>query len=99
MGMICTRCEGTGFLNLEQVDEDTLHQFEATGDHQIILDWIADRQRRMDRSGGCSCCICPPCHYCTELMHDVSVCDCCGDGEDWYGTPGEHKPGEPSECD
>lgn len=22
--------------------------------------------------------------------HDVSVCDCCGDGEEWYGTPGEH---------
>lgn len=22
--------------------------------------------------------------------HDVSVCDCCGDGVSWYGTPGEH---------
>lgn len=22
--------------------------------------------------------------------HDVQVCDCCGDGEGWYGTPGEH---------
>jgi len=22
--------------------------------------------------------------------HDVQVCDCCGDGTDWYGTPGEH---------
>ena len=22
--------------------------------------------------------------------HDVQVCDCCGDGEAWYGTPGEH---------
>lgn len=23
--------------------------------------------------------------------HDVSVCDCCGNGEDaWYGEPGEH---------
>lgn len=22
--------------------------------------------------------------------HDVQVCDCCGDGEQWYGTPGEH---------
>ncbi len=22
--------------------------------------------------------------------HDVQVCDCCGDGEDWYGVPGEH---------
>lgn len=22
--------------------------------------------------------------------HDVCVCDCCGNGETWYGTPGEH---------
>jgi hypothetical protein len=22
--------------------------------------------------------------------HDVSVCDCCGDGEAWHGTPGNH---------
>lgn len=22
--------------------------------------------------------------------HEVAVCDCCGDGEDWYGWPGEH---------
>jgi len=21
---------------------------------------------------------------------DVQVCDCCGDGEIWYGEPGEH---------
>jgi len=22
--------------------------------------------------------------------HDVQICDCCGDGDDWYGIPGEH---------
>ena len=22
--------------------------------------------------------------------HDVQICDCCGDGEGWYGIPGEH---------
>lgn len=22
--------------------------------------------------------------------HDVQVCDCCGDGDDWYGEPGAH---------
>jgi hypothetical protein len=22
--------------------------------------------------------------------HDVCVCDCCGDGENWYGEPGQH---------
>lgn len=21
---------------------------------------------------------------------DAAVCDCCGDGEGWYGEPGEH---------
>ena len=21
---------------------------------------------------------------------DVQVCDCCGDGEEWHGVPGEH---------
>jgi len=21
---------------------------------------------------------------------DVTVCDCCGNGENWYGEPGEH---------
>ena len=25
--------------------------------------------------------------------HDVCVCDCCGDNEDWYGNPGEHFTG------
>jgi hypothetical protein len=22
--------------------------------------------------------------------HDVQICDCCGDGDGWYGVPGEH---------
>jgi len=22
--------------------------------------------------------------------HDVTICDCCGNGESWYGVPGEH---------
>lgn len=29
--------------------------------------------------------------------NDVQVCDCCGDGEVWYGVPGEHYgPQDPS---
>ena len=24
---------------------------------------------------------------------DVSVCDCCGNGENWHGVPGEHFQG------
>lgn len=26
--------------------------------------------------------------------HDVQICDCCGDGEGWYGMPGEHYTSE-----
>lgn len=22
--------------------------------------------------------------------HDVQVCDCCGNGDEWHGEPGEH---------
>jgi len=22
--------------------------------------------------------------------YDVTVCDCCGDGEEWHGEPGRH---------
>ena len=65
--MICTRCEGTGFLNLHQVDDATLKRFDEAGDPGIVLQWITDNEE-----------------------HDVSVCDCCGDTEGWYGTPGEH---------
>ena len=60
--MICTRCEGSGFLNLEQIDKC------IDGDNiEAILEWIE-----------------------THDEHDVSVCDCCGDCENWFGTPGEH---------
>lgn len=74
--MICTRCDGTGFLNLDQVPKSILAQAEgaaeASGDKwefvDYILEWIANNEE----------------HY-------VLVCDCCGDGTDWYDrTPGEH---------
>lgn len=26
--------------------------------------------------------------------HDVQVCDCCGDGDNWHGEPGEHNPSD-----
>lgn len=28
------------------------------------------------------------------LAPDVQVCDCCGNGRDWYCEPGEHWQGE-----
>lgn len=67
MGLTCTRCQGTGFLNLQQVDAETLAAFEQSGDELPILAWIA-------------------CH----MDSDVQVCDCCGDGQQWYGARGEH---------
>jgi len=73
--MTCTRCENTGFLNLHQVDDETLRRFDETGDVQVIVDWIDSRERLGE----------PP-------SHDVSVCDCCGNGDVWYGQAGEHDP-------
>lgn len=66
----CTRCQNTGFLNIEQVDEKTCALFDEEG-HEVILKWIKDNEN-----------------------HDVQVCDCCGDGEGWYGEPGVHYKGE-----
>lgn len=32
----------------------------------------------------------------SEDYEDVTVCDCCGNGEDeWYGIPGEHYNDDP----
>lgn len=66
MATPCTHCEA-GFLNLHQVDEATLQEFNRTGEEKVIFAWME-----------------------ANLPHDVAVCDCCGDGEGWYGIPGEH---------
>jgi hypothetical protein len=86
--MNCTRCQGTGFLNLHQVPNQVLEEFEKTGEHGVILDWIEEMKRGRERLG-CSCHISPPCPGC-DYLHDVQVCDCCGNGEDWHGEPGNH---------
>lgn len=65
--MTCTRCENTGFLNVDQLPDEVIEDWEQTGDYEVVLQWIKDNED-----------------------HDVSVCDCCGDGEGWYGIPGEH---------
>jgi hypothetical protein len=68
MSLTCTRCEGTGFLNLSQIPESDMGEINKTlYPNDAILLWIKDND-------GC----------------DVQVCDCCGDGEGWYGIPGEH---------
>lgn len=61
--MICTHCDGSGFLNYD----DRIASLD--GNHEAILKWI-----RAHRDGT-----------------DMSVCDCCGDGEgNWHGEPGSH---------
>jgi len=62
MSTTCTRCQNSGFLNIEQIG-DAADNME----HEDVLKWIKDNQE-----------------------HDVQVCDCCGDGENWYDVPGEH---------
>lgn len=80
--MNCTRCSGTGFLNAEQIPDHVDQSPES------VLDWLAEYHA--DRVGqSCSCHINPPCHLCESAV-DVSVCDCCGDGDGHYGTPGQH---------
>ena len=82
--MNCTRCGGTGFLNLDQVEREVVDKGVGA-----VFEWLASVESQRDRLGGCSCHLNPPCSYCM-LLHDVSVCDCCGDGEGHYGEPGEH---------
>lgn len=79
----CTRCDGSGFLNVDQFPDDIVDK-----DAEEKLEWLVDhREGREDRC--CSCHIDPPCSFCVEA-NDIEVCDCCGDGKDWYGTPGGH---------
>ena len=68
MSITCNHCQGTGFLNIDQVEEDLEITINPENlNHDAVLEWIVKAKD-----------------------HDVQVCDCCGDGEDWYGTPGEH---------
>jgi len=67
MSLSCTRCDGTGFLNLHQIPDMILERFDEVGDCEIILNWKREHP-----------------------LSDVQICDCCGNGEEWYGTRGEH---------
>ena len=64
--MICTRCDGTGFLNIVKVDEKTLKTYASNHNINVILEWI---NKNKD--------------------HNVSICDCCGNGLDWHWIPGQ----------
>ena len=58
-GMNCTRCDGTGFLNIEQMGEMGIEWAESHIDFcAAVMEWIRFNPGT-----------------------DVSICDCCGDGE------------------
>jgi len=67
--MICTRCEGFGFMNMHVLPDSILNDDEMGAED--ILKWMHDNQLYAS-------------------IEDCTVCDCCGDGEGWYGVPGEH---------
>ena len=62
MSLTCTRCQNSGFLNVEFLPL-CLDMENLDG----VVKYIENNEDT-----------------------DVQVCDCCGDGEGWYGTPGEH---------
>jgi hypothetical protein len=82
--MICTRCQGTGFLNIHQLPEE-LQKGTVDSAFQYLQSQIKYKKVTMASW-----------HdlvlqwITTNDDHDVRVCDCCGDGEYWYGVPGEH---------
>jgi len=52
MGTHCTRCDGTGFLNLEQLGDE--FDFWEAGDHDAVLRWIRENE-------GHDVCVCDCC--------------------------------------
>jgi len=81
---ICTRCEGTGFLNIHQLPdeltggtvESTFQYLQGNIKYKVVKedDWHDMVKKWIE----------------AETDHDVQVCDCCGNGEDWHGAPGAH---------
>jgi len=82
--LTCTRCEGTGFLNIHQLPEELQSgiknsAFEYMGQNIKYKVVATDEWHDMVLKW-----------IAAEENHDVSVCDCCGNGEDWHGIAGEH---------
>ena len=42
--MTCTRCENTGFLNVGQLPDEVIEDWEQTGDYEVVLQWIKDNE-------------------------------------------------------
>jgi hypothetical protein len=82
--MICTRCQGTGFLNIEQLPEEL-----QEGTQKSAFNYLGKEIKyKVIKTDDWHTLVFKWIHNHSE--HDVSVCDCCGDGEYWYGMAGEH---------
>ncbi len=54
--MSCGPCEGTGFINLDLIDDDEIiAEFEATDNEEVILRWIESHPEEEDVAI-CACC-------------------------------------------
>lgn len=82
--MICTRCQGTGFLNIEQLPEELQNGLEESAFKYLS----ADIKYKVVKTDGWHTLVLKWIIH--NFDHDVCICDCCGDGEGWYGNPGEH---------
>lgn len=82
--MICTRCQGTGFINLEQLPKEL--QDGLTEASFIYLS--KDIKYKAVVSDGWHDLVLKWIN--NNEDHDISICDCCGDGVGWYGDAGEH---------
>lgn len=79
MTMHCNRCDGTGFLNYDHLNEGS-DEYNLLRMKLIITgtedDYFEIALAVIDSED--------------PMYEDLSVCDCCGDGDYWYGEPGEH---------
>lgn len=77
---ICNRCQRTGFINYDHIDEDSEEyklikmqlMLEGYDESDTVYFVLVILEKFPD------------------VYEHVSVCDCCGDGITWYGEPGEH---------
>lgn len=71
--MTCTRCDGTGFLNIHQIQDKMLNELDEIGAEDFNSKYFL---------------------FIDSDDNDVQICDCCGNGDEWYGIPGEHYTSE-----
>jgi hypothetical protein len=73
--MICTRCDGMGFLNIEQLPDWLIQHYTATGDHLAVTNWIESEANH-------DVCVCDCCgdgerwHGYPGLHGPGEPCDC-----------------------